>query len=140
LDSSHLKPSFTKITSIYHPKGDLFKILLKSSEQYFGFGEAYFTSINKGETKGWKKHKVMYLNLTVPVGAVNFNIIDEVSGERSDYLLSKENYGRLFIPPGFWFAFTGLDDSLNLILNIASIEHDPHETENRELTEFPWPI
>ncbi len=140
MDSSHLKPIFTKITSIYHPKGDIFKILHKGSEQYFGFGEAYFTSINKGETKGWKKHKVMYLNLTVAVGAVKFNVIDEGSGEQKVYLLSKENYGRLFIPPGFWVAFTGVGDSLNLILNIASIEHDPHESENRQLTEFPQPI
>ena len=137
MDSISLKPSFTKLTPISHPKGDLFKILQKNSEQYLGFGEAYFTSINKGETKGWKKHKVMYLNLTVPIGAVKFNVVNDWNGERQEYLLGKENYGRLFIPPGFWVAFTGVGDDFNLILNIASIEHDPNESENRELKDFP---
>ncbi|MBU3576956.1 WxcM-like domain-containing protein [Polynucleobacter sp. UK-Kesae-W10] len=137
MDSISLKPSFTKLIPISHPKGDLFKILQKSSEQYLGFGEAYFTSINNGETKGWKRHKAMYLNLTVPIGAVRFNVLNDENGEQQVYLLGKENYGRLFIPPGFWVAFTGMGDGFNLVLNIASVEHDPNESENRELKDFP---
>ena len=34
--------------------------------------------------------------------------------------------------PGLWLAFRGLD-SENMLLNLASIEHDPNESENVDL-------
>jgi dTDP-4-dehydrorhamnose 3,5-epimerase len=46
---------------------------LKSSEKDFkGFGESYFSTVNNGAIKAWKRHKKMTLNLTVPVGIVRF--------------------------------------------------------------------
>ena len=115
----------------------MYKVLQKSSYGYVGFGEAYFTTINQGQTKGWKKHNEMYLNLTVPAGIVNFHIYDEVECKTSEYLLGHNSYGRLFVPPGYWVAFSGIENGLNLILNIASIEHDPSEAEACELETFP---
>ena len=77
----------------------------------------------------------MHMNLIVPVGVVKFHVYD---GENyTFYEIGESNYARLTIPPGMWVAFTGIGRDLNLILNIASIEHDPKESENCELHAFP---
>ena len=44
-----------------------------------------------------------------------------------DVTLSHSNYKRLTIPPGLWVAFEGIGMNLNLLLNIADLEHDPQE-------------
>ncbi|MEO6962558.1 MAG: dTDP-4-dehydrorhamnose 3,5-epimerase family protein [Puia sp.] len=108
---------------------------LKQQESSFqGFGEAYFSIVNKNSVKGWKKHRSMLLNLIVPSGAIRFVLYDdrkESSQHRAirEITLSKENYQRLTVPPGVWMAFQGLSDDLNMLLNIASIPHDPDEAD-----------
>ena len=47
------------LNQIYNSKGSIFHVIKKSDDQFNGFGEAYFSFINKGEIKGWKKHKKM---------------------------------------------------------------------------------
>ena len=126
----------TPLKRIYHPKGDLFHALKKSDPGFGGFGEAYFTTIHQGETKGWKRHSRMYMNLIVPVGMVRFFIHDERDGTTIAYDIGCDNFGRLSVPPGLWIAFTGLGGGLNLILNIASTEHDPKEAESAPLDYF----
>jgi len=126
----------TKEREIYHQKGNIFHILKKSSNGFAGFGEAYFTTINRGEIKGWKKHREMVLNLAVPVGEVKF-VITNGGGEFEEYILSPKNYYRLTIPPKLWVAFQGLGE-FNLIINIANIEHNPDEAINRDLKEFEY--
>lgn len=126
----------TKEREIFHQKGNIFHILKKSSNGFAGFGEAYFTTINKGDIKGWKQHKEMVLNLAVPVGEVKF-VITNGSGEFEEYILSPKNYFRLTIPPKLWVAFQGLGE-FNLIINIANIEHNPDEAINRDLKEFEY--
>ena len=55
----------TPMKQIHHPKGNIFHAMKKSDLGYNGFGEAYFSTINKGDVKGWKKHTKMTLNLLV---------------------------------------------------------------------------
>ena len=62
----------TPLRRIYHPKGDVLHALKSTESDYQGFGEAYFTTIIKNETKGWKKHQRMTMNLIVPTGSVRF--------------------------------------------------------------------
>ena len=62
----------TKLKQVNHPKGDIFQGMKKSDIGFDGFGEAYFSNINQGEIKGWKRHKEMTLNLIVPTGAVSY--------------------------------------------------------------------
>jgi dTDP-4-dehydrorhamnose 3,5-epimerase len=126
----------TPLKRIFHPKGEVFHALKKSDMGFNGFGEAYFTSILYGETKGWKRHSQMSLNLIVPVGMVRFYIHDKCKKTTLSYDLGCENYARLSIPPGLWVAFHGLGRDLNLILNIASIEHDQKEASNVPLSTF----
>ena len=68
----------TKLKKISHPKGDIFHALKSSENSFSGFGEAYFSSVNGEEIKGWKKHTQMVMNLIVPVGTVMFYIYDDV--------------------------------------------------------------
>jgi dTDP-4-dehydrorhamnose 3,5-epimerase len=120
----------TPLKQITHPKGDVFHAMKASDKGFFGFGEAYFSSINKGEVKGWKKHAKMTLNLVVITGEVEFVIYD--GNNFSNYKLSKDNYQRLTVSPNLWLAFRGLCIE-NILLNLASIEHDPSESENADL-------
>ena len=53
-------------------KGNIFHALKSSEEDFDKFGEAYFTEITKDETKGWKKHTHMMMNLIVPLDGYCF--------------------------------------------------------------------
>ena len=122
----------TPLKVINHPKGNIFHALRSDDDSYHGFGEAYFTTIRFREIKGWKKHSRMILNLIVPVGAVRF-YVKSASNQAESYDLGVDNYARLTIPPGYWVAFEGMSNELNLILNVASVPHDPSESENLPL-------
>lgn len=127
----------TPLRIIPGEKGDVMHALKATDEGFAAFGEAYFSSVKKGETKGWKRHLRMTLNLVVPVGKILFQLHDERPesrsfGMREEVTLSTENYQRLTVPPGVWLAFSGLADGLNLLLNIADLPHDASETENKD--------
>ena len=127
----------TKLKKIYHPDGDIYHAIKASDSSFVGFGEAYFTTIYKGHTKGWKKHSQMILNLVVPVGSVTFYIYDEQVEKTSYITLGVENYALLTVPSGYWLAFSGEGFGTNVVLNIANIAHDPAEATNLPLSTFP---
>jgi dTDP-4-dehydrorhamnose 3,5-epimerase len=127
----------TPLKQIQNSKGDIFHAIKRSSDGYQGFGEAYFSTINKGDIKNWRKHKKLTSNIIVPVGEVKFVIYDEKVKEFFSVKLSLNSYQRLTVKPGFWFAFQGLAE-LNLLLNVANIEHDPNESVNKDLKEFKY--
>ena len=131
--------------SVFNAKGDIYRVIKTSDPSFFGFGEAYFSFIKPGEVKGWKRHKNMILNLVVPVGSVRFVIAynDDDAGKNPRFeqiVLSAQNYLRLTIPANIWFAFQGMSLEKNIVLNIASIMHDPHESETICLSgfDFSW--
>jgi len=130
----------TPLKQILNPKGDIFHALKKSDVDFEGFGEAYFSTINHGAIKGWKKHTVMTLNLVVIVGEIEFVIYDEVKDSFFSVKLSLKNYQRLTVPPNYWMAFRGIGKKDNILLNLASIEHDPEESENCniESIDYGW--
>ena len=135
----------TPLKKISHPKGDIFQAMKKSDPGFVAFGEAYFTKVNFRKIKGWNKHKSMTLNLVVPVGKVVFVLYDdrEKSKTRGNFLsveISVDVYQRLTVPPGVWLAFKGKSDAINLILNVADMEHGPDEVEklNLEQIEYNW--
>ena len=132
MDGVELFPS----SVIIHPKGDILQAVKASSEGFDQFGEVYFSTINHGEIKGWKKHTKMVLNFLVPVGEVQFVIYN--GSNFFTTTLSKENYKRLTIAPNLWVAFKGLSENTNLVLNVASIEHDPDEAVNIDLQKISY--
>jgi dTDP-4-dehydrorhamnose 3,5-epimerase len=124
--------------------GDVMHALKASNESYNGFGEAYFSNIDKHAIKAWKRHTKMTLNLIVPVGKIRFVIYDDrvdsdSFGKFQKVILSKDNYQRLTVGPMLWVGFQGLDRE-NILLNIADIEHNPKEVDKRDVREikFNW--
>ena len=133
----------TPLKQIVNPKGDLYHAMKQSDNGYKSFGEAYFSTVIKDEIKGWKKHTIMVLNLIVPIGAVEFIIYDDRSDSSTknqffSLILSQENYQRLTVPAGVWMAFRGIGEDLNMLLNIACIEHDSSEAITKQLTDINY--
>ena len=127
----------TPLKQIEHPQGDISHAMKRSDVEFSGFGEAYFSTIKKGDIKGWKKHTEMVLNLIVPVGDIKFVIYNENTNDFFSIQLSRSNYQRLTIKPNLWLAFKGINDE-NMLLNIASIEHNPNESISAELASINY--
>jgi dTDP-4-dehydrorhamnose 3,5-epimerase len=127
----------TPLKQIFNPKGDVFHGMKKSDIGFDGFGEAYFSTINKNDIKGWKKHTKMTLNLVVPLGEIEFVVYDEKSKKFFDVKLSQDNYQRLTVEPGLWMSFRGIGEN-NMLLNLASIEHDPREAINVDINKIKY--
>ena len=138
--------TYTPLRRIAVAKGDVLHAVKQSDPTYAGFGEAYFTMIDPGAVKGWKRHTRMVMNLVVPMGAVRFVVHDPEQAEGApdrfqSFVLSPdsaERYGRLTVQPGLWLAFQGVGSGPNLILNFASIAHDPQEADNAALEAIAW--
>lgn len=138
MDTQHLKGiSVTPLLQINHPKGNIFHGLKRFDQDYYGFGEAYFTAINYNDIKGWKKHTEMVMNLIVPVGEVDFYFFSEHENKTCLITAGEANYSRVTVQPGIWTAFAGKSSGLNLVLNIASIVHDPGEAINADISTYP---
>lgn len=126
------------------PKGDVFHAMKCTDEGFCGFGEAYFTQIQPGQTKGWKRHNRMTLNLVVVVGKVKFVVYDDREGSCSKgqfeevTLSPSDNYQRLTIAPGLWMAFYGADAETSLLMDIIPEPHDPDEADRKNLNEIPY--
>ena len=135
----------TKLDAIDTPGGSVMHAMKESSIGYSGFGEAYFSQVDKGAVKAWKRHKKMTLNLMVPLGEVRFVLFDDreiLSAQFQEIIISKNNYCRLTVPPMIWMGFQGLSDGDSMLLNIADIEHDPNEVDRKEIEKinYNWSI
>lgn len=128
----------TPLNIIRGENGDVLHAMKCTESSFLGFGEAYFSTIEKNAVKAWKCHKQMTLNLIVPCGEIKFVLWDNRpdSSTYSDFLeitLSLENYQRLAIPPMIWVGFQGMGDGMNMLLNLADLPHDPNELERLEI-------
>lgn len=133
----------TPLKQIFHPQGNVFHGMKQSDPGYAGFGEAYFSTINYNEIKPWKKHTEMTLNFIVPIGEIQFVIYDDrpeskTKGNFFKINLSPSLYQRITIPRGVWVAFSGVGKEINLLLNIANLEHDPLEVERAEFSSIKY--
>jgi dTDP-4-dehydrorhamnose 3,5-epimerase len=128
-------PYLTDLREIDTAKGAVRHCLKSSEDSFAGFGEAYISEVFHGETKGWKMHLEMQINLVVLAGQVKFFLRSKDNDWNVEFKLGGGNYKRLTVPPGFWMAFEGMAQS-NIVLNIASIEHDPNEALVADLDRF----
>lgn len=127
----------TKLKIIPGDSGDVLHAMKKTESSFLGFGEAYFSTIKKDAVKAWKRHRKMTLNLVVPCGKIKFVLYDERNnspshGEIFEITLSRNNYQRLTVPPMVWMGFKGMDNDLNMLLNIADMAHDPDDIDRME--------
>ena len=133
----------TNLDIISAPGGNVMHVMKDTSKGYTGFGEVYFSQVDKGAIKAWKRHKKMTLNIVVPVGKIRFVLFSDKESSNNEFqelIISKDNYCRLTVPPMIWMGFQGLSDGESILLNIANIEHNPNEVDrkNIEQIEFNW--
>ncbi|MDO8358268.1 MAG: dTDP-4-dehydrorhamnose 3,5-epimerase [Nitrospirota bacterium] len=128
----------TPLARIETAGGDVLHAMKQSDAGYAGFGEAYFSWVAGGAVKAWKRHARMTMNLIVPLGKVRFVFHLDGGNEFRVEEIGVDGYARITVPPGIWFGFQGLAAPKSLVLNIASIPHDPNEVERRAVTEIPY--
>ena len=121
-----------------NPKGDIFKIINRHDKFYSKFGELYLTTIKENLIKGWKFHKIMKMNLVVPVGRVKFVFYCPNINFFYEVEIGIDNYMLLNINPKIWFGFKGMDKGTNLILNFSNIVHEDSEVLNKELNQIDY--
>ena len=130
--------SLTETAIFEQPRGDVFHGVRQTDQNINTIAEAYFSFVNTGKIKGWKRHKIITLNLLVPIGEIAFCLYDDrrssaTFGAKQTFCLSRDNYKRLTVPPLIWVAFKGLNENCNMLVNFADVIHDPTESESIEV-------
>lgn len=122
----------TPLKRIETSGGDVLHAVKEGDIGFAGFGEAYFSWVSGATVKAWKRHTRMTMNIVVPIGQVRFVFCAlDSSGDKVFRVeeIGVDRYARLTVPPGIWFGFQGVGAEQNLVLNVASISHDPAEVE-----------
>lgn len=130
-------------------RGSVMRMLRTDDAGYAGFGEVYFSTVNPGVVKGWKRHREMSMTLACPAGRILVVLFDDrlhspTQGQFQEVELGPNDYKVLSIPPMVWNAFMGLDPTgPSLLANCASIPHRPDEADRIGLDDprlaFAWP-
>jgi dTDP-4-dehydrorhamnose 3,5-epimerase len=127
--------------------GDVMHAIKYKDEGVHGFGEVYFSNVDHGFIKAWKRHHKMILNIVVPIGEIRFVIFDDRKesssyGEFQQVTLSQDNYQRLTVPSMVWMGFQGIGKKVNLLMNFANILHDPTESDRKKIDQinYKWRI
>ncbi len=126
------------------PKGDVYHALRSTDEGYCGFGEVYFSEVEHGAVKGWKRHNRMTLNIVVVSGAIGFVVYDDREGSPTygrfmDFVLSPVgDYSRLTLAPGLWMAFYGVGEGCSKLMDLIPELHDPDEADRKDLSEIKY--
>ena len=117
--------------------GDVLHGLKSTEPSFVGFGEVYFSTIEKGKVKGWKRHQLATLNLVVPFGSIKFDFIDN-DGCTLTHIVGPHSYVRLTIPPLLWFRFKGMVSPYSLLMNVSNLPHDPEEVDCVDINHFDF--
>lgn len=123
------------------PGGPVLHMLRADSPLYMGLGEVYFSEVEPGAVKAWKRHQRMTQHFAVPVGLMKIVLHDgrEDSPTRGNtvevFLGRPDHYRLLRIPPLVWYGFSAVSQGPALICNCADLAHDPAESERAELTD-----
>lgn len=133
----------TPLTQIRDERGAVLHMLRTDAAHFAGFGEIYFSVINPGVIKGWRRHTKMTMSLTVPKGRVKLVLADG-QGQVQEVILGEDatEYQLVTVPPMVWNGFQCISEDPSIIANCASIPHAPEEAErlaldSREI-EYTW--
>ncbi|MBU0683932.1 MAG: dTDP-4-dehydrorhamnose 3,5-epimerase family protein [Candidatus Omnitrophica bacterium] len=113
-------------------RGSVLHMVRRDNDFFNQFGEIYFSQINPGIIKGWKKHLKMTQYFAVPMGNVKWVLYDErenssTYGEIQEIFMGIDKYRLVCIPPLVWYSFMALENKSALIANCTDIPHDPKE-------------
>ena len=134
----------TPLKRIEDARGAVLHMLRADAPHFAGFGEIYYSVVNRGVVKGWKRHTRMTLSLTAPFGGVRLGLIDgrpdsPTYAATQTVVIDPSHYVLVTVPPGVWSAFQGLTDPPAVLANCANIPHDPTEAETVAADQPPVP-
>lgn len=123
-----------ELKQIVDERGKVMHMLRADSPLFTQFGEIYFSVVNPGVVKAWKRHYKMTQHFAVPVGKIKLIIYDNRENsptlEKIEILeIGEGNYCLVKIPPMLWYGFQGLSAVPALIANCTNIPHDQNEVE-----------
>lgn len=145
-DTSIAGVTVTPLKIIADDRGAVMHMLRADQPHFQAFGEIYFSKVNPGVIKAWKRHREMTQNLAVISGAMRLAIYDDRSnsptrgrvqtleiGPAVKYVLIK-------VPPGLWYGFACIGNAPALIANCTNIPHDPGEADGlpADTEEIPY--
>jgi dTDP-4-dehydrorhamnose 3,5-epimerase len=133
----------TSLKQIRDERGAVLHMLRTDAPHFAGFGEVYFSIVNPGVIKGWRRHTKMTMSLTVPKGRVKLVLADGVGAVQEIVLGEDEvDYQLVTVPPMVWNGFQCISSEPAIIANCASIPHAPDEAERIPLDsseiEYSW--
>jgi len=123
---------------IQDDRGAVMHMLRADSSLFTRFGEVYFSEVNPGVVKAWRRHREMTQHFAVPVGRVKFVMYDSridssTQGSKAECVLGRPDaYGLLMVPPMVWYGFQGLAKGPSIVANCTDISHDPDEVERAD--------
>jgi len=125
-------------------RGDVLHMLKLTDEAFSKFGEMYFSKVEPGHKKMWRRHREATSQLIVPIGDVCFSLFDDrddspTNGQHDDVLIGEDSYHLLTIPPMVWYAFANIGQTLALVASLSSLPHDPNESDRREFSDTRMP-
>jgi len=136
------------LKQIEDERGAVLHMLRSDSQAFTKFGELYFSIVNPGSIKAWKRHKEMTQRFAVPAGRIRLVLFDDRPGSQSRGKLEEIILGRpdryylVCIPPLIWYGFQGVSETPTLLVNCPDILHDPKEADNlsivNDLIPFDW--
>jgi|SRR5665213_126037 len=125
----------TPLRQIVDDRGAVLHMLRADEPEFGPFGECYFSQINPGIIKAWKRHRLQSQNIAVPVGRVRVVVFDEREQSPTKGMLDMvelgrpDNYVRMRIPPLLWYGFKCIATQPSLIANCVDTPHSPEESE-----------
>lgn len=112
--------------------------MLRCDDAYFDrFGEIYFSVVNPGAVKAWRRHRRITSFLAVPIGQLRLVLFDDRPdsasvGRSLELQLGAENYQLVTVPPLIWTGWQALGQTPALLANCATEPYDPQEAERRD--------
>jgi dTDP-4-dehydrorhamnose 3,5-epimerase len=120
-------------------RGAVMHMVRADADWFDGFGEVYFSEVQPGVVKAWKRHLRITQRFAVPVGRMRLVIYDnrETSPTRGQIQVLElgrpDAYRLVVVPPLLWYGFAAIGDHAALMVNCASMPHDPAESEQLDL-------
>lgn len=127
----------TPLRIIADDRGAVMHMLRADAAHFRSFGEIYFSVVNPGAVKAWKRHHEMTLNLAVVAGRLRLVLFDDrddsaTSGRIQEIIMGPDDpgdYKLVTVPPLVWSGFSCAGDSPATMANCASILHRPDEAD-----------
>jgi dTDP-4-dehydrorhamnose 3,5-epimerase len=118
-------------------EGGTWRAIRSDAPGVLSIKETYFSWVNPGSIKAWKRHSISTCNFVVPVGNVEF-VVHTHDEKFEEITIGVDNYQRLVVPPNTWFGFRGKSDYPCLVMNTMDFLHDDRESEKSDLNLFNY--